>query len=63
MATTQKPTPRDPRNQPDGSNDRDKHGRKQHSGSSQDTAREPGSKPDRGSDDMRDEASKLRAVR
>ena len=63
MATTQKPTPRDPRNQPDGSHDQDKHGRKQNSGSNQDTARELGSKRDPASDDMRDKGDTHRAVR
>lgn len=34
---------RDPRNQPDGSHDQDRHGRKQNRGSNQDTRRELGS--------------------
>jgi len=49
---------RDPRNQPDGSRDQDKHGRKQNSGSNQDTKRALGSDRDPASDDLRDERNK-----
>jgi hypothetical protein len=49
---------RDPRNQPDGSRDQDRHGRKQNSGSNQDTKRALGSDRDPASDDMRDERNK-----
>jgi hypothetical protein len=63
MASTQKPASRDPRNPPDGSHDQDKHGRKQNSGSNQDTARQLGSRRDPASDDMRDERRQHRAIR
>jgi hypothetical protein len=49
---------RDPRNQPDGSRDQDKHGRKQNSGSNQDARRALGSDRDPASGDMRDERNK-----
>lgn len=49
---------RDPRNQPDGSRDQDRHGRKQNSGSNQETKRQLGSSRDPASDDMRDERNK-----
>ena len=49
---------RDPRNQPDGSRDQDRHGRKQNSGSNQDTRRALGSGRDPSSEDMRDERNK-----
>lgn len=54
---------RDPRNQPDGSHDQDKQGRKQNSASNQDTRRELGSARDPASDDVRDERSRNRPVR
>ena len=49
---------RDPRNQPDGSHDQDKHGRKQNAGSNKDTQRELGSKRDPESKDMKDERAR-----
>ena len=58
MTTSQPPGPRDPRNQPDGSYDQDKHGRKQNSGSNQDSVRELGSRHDPDSKDMREERAK-----
>ena len=48
----------DPRNQPDGSRDQDKHGRKQNAGSNQDTHRGLGSRRDPASDDMREEQAR-----
>jgi len=45
----------DPRNQPDGANDQDKHGRKQNSGSNLNTHRKLGSDRDPASSDQRDE--------
>ena len=45
----------DPRNQPDGRHDQDKHGRKQNSGSNQRTHRALGSDRDPDSDDLRRE--------
>ncbi|MCA1713994.1 MAG: hypothetical protein LC715_02320 [Gammaproteobacteria bacterium] len=44
---------RDPRNQPEGRNDQDKHGRKQNLGSNQQTPGKSGSSRDEGSDDRR----------
>ena len=49
---------RDPRNQPDGSYDQDKHGRKQNSASNQSTRRQLGSARDPASDDLRDERAR-----
>ena len=48
----------DPRNQPDGSRDQDKHGRKQNSGSNQDTRRALGSARDPASPDLREEQAR-----
>ena len=53
----------DPRNQPDGSHDQDKHGRKQNSASNQDTRRELGSARDPASDDVRDERNRNKPAR
>lgn len=48
----------DPRNQPDGSRDQDKHGRKQNSGSNQETRRGLGSSRDPASEDLREEQAR-----
>jgi hypothetical protein len=48
----------DPRNQPDGSRDQDKHGRKQNSGSNQETRRGLGSARDPASEDLREEQAR-----
>ena len=48
----------DPRNQPDGSHDQDKHGRKQNSASNQSARRQLGSARDPASDDLRDERAR-----
>ena len=45
----------DPRNQPDGANDQDRHGRKQSSGSNLNTHRKLGSDRDPASREQRDE--------
>ena len=58
MATTQSTGTRDPRNQPDGSHDQDRHGRKQNAGSNQDSMRDLGSRRDPDSKDMREERAK-----
>lgn len=48
----------DPRNQPDGSHDQDKHGRKPNSGSSQRTQRALGSGRDPATADLRREQAR-----
>ena len=53
----------DPRNQPDGSHDQDKHGRKLNSASNQETRRELGSARDPASGDLRDERNRNKPVR
>ena len=53
----------DPRNQPDGSHDQDKHGRKQNSASNQSTRRQLGSARDPASDDLRDERARKQPPR
>ena len=54
---------RDPRNQPDGRHDQDRHGRKQNSASNQDTKRELGSARDPASDDLRHERNRNKPAR
>lgn len=49
---------RDPRNQPDGSHDQDRHGRKQNRGSNQDTRRELGSAREPAGSGTRDEQAR-----
>ena len=53
MANDDRCSMRDPRNQPDGRNGRDKHGRTHNSGNNQQTQRKSGSSRDEGSDDRR----------
>lgn len=55
---TPRDTMPDPRNQPDGSHDQDKHGRKQNSGSNERTHRALGSDRDPDSDDLRQEQAR-----